>query len=301
MTIDDINKRIQAIEQLQNNFDKRVEVAESNLLIKVLSSWDSLRSRMMPTFKKVWNLFLEADYIPLVESFVEDMHVVVDLNRIYFEGEQVPTTGLFDRLGITAESTIIKDGYVSTILQDQTAKRELQQFINRTRPLKFDQKVKSDITKLIQGEKPVSAKNAQTEIQIVEKPGIIKKFTNQNVTDSYNEADRIVQQEYAEKSGMSARMYTGGLIDGSRPFCVIRNRHVFLDEEIALFGTSEDKWGGYTDKSAGLFSGKPKTGYDPFIDCGGHKCRHHWSVLANEYATRIDKTIIEENGKLKRI
>lgn len=302
MTLDEINKRIKAIEELQLAFDKRVEVAESSLLIKVLTSWESLRTKMMPTFKKVWNLFLEADYIPLVESFVDDMGAVVDLNRIYFGGEQVPTKELFDRLGVTAESVIVKDGYVSTIMQDQTVKRELQQFINRTRPLKFDQKVKQDLTKLIQGEKPVIGKPTTAESQIVtSRPGIIRKFTDQNVTGSYNEADRIIQQEYGKENNMSARMYTGGLIDSSRPFCIIRNRKVFLDEEIALFGTSEDKWGGYTDKSAGLFSGKPKSGYDPFTQLGGYGCRHHLSVLANEYATRLDKTIIEGNGKLKRI
>lgn len=95
-------------------------------------------------------------------------------------------------------------------------------------------------------------------------------------------------------------MYVGGIIENTRPFCKERNRKVFLRSEIALFGTSEDKFGGYVDKSAGLFSGKPKTGYDPFTQCGGYRCRHHWSWLANEYAVRIDKNLIEENGKLKR-
>lgn len=298
MTQKEIDDRIKAIEELQSAFDRRVERVESRLLNKLYSSFTDLRSNFMPSFKKVWNFFLEDDYLPLIDSFVNDMGKIVKLNETYFDGK-VPTEGLYERLGITAEKAIVKDGYLSTVIQDQTAKREVQQFLNRTRQLKTDQKVKQDIEKLIVGEP--AKKDASEKIITSEKPGIIKKFTNQNVTDSYNEADRIIQQDYARDNDLTAMMYTGGLIDSSRPFCVERNRKVFLISEIALFGTSEDKFGGYTDKEAGLFSGKPKTGYDPFTQCGGHNCRHHLSVLDEDFALLKDKALKVENGKLIRI
>lgn len=298
MTVEEINNRIKAIEELQKNFNVRVQVAESNLFTRLLSEFDTIRKKLFPTFKKVWNSFIEADYIPLIESFVGDMDKIVDLNQVYF-GSDVPKTALFDRLGISAEGVIAKDGYVSTIIQDQTAKREVQLFLNRTKALKTDQKVKEDLSKLIKGERAQPA--TKTTPAITEKPGVIQKFTDQNVNDSYNEADRILQQYKVVQSGLPAMMYTGGLIEGSRPFCVIRNRKVFLISEIEKFGTSEDKWEGYTNKALGLFSGKPKTGYDPFTQCGGHKCRHHFSGLALEYAIRVDKTLVEQDGKLVRI
>lgn len=298
MTVEEINKRIKAIEDLQKNFNVRVQVAESNLLTRLLSDFESLRKKLFPTFKKVWNGFVEAEYIPLIESFVGDMEKIVDLNQVYF-GYDVPKTALFDRLGISAEGVIAKDGYVSTIIQDPTAKREVQLFLNRTKALKTDQKVKEDLSKLIKGEKAAPA--TKTTPAITERPGVIQKFTDTNVNDSYNEADRIIQQDYADKNGMTAMMYTGGVIGGSRPFCIERNRKVFLMSEIALFGTAEDKFGGYTNKAQGLFAGKPKTGYDPFTQLGGHNCRHHLSALADEYAIRVDKTLIIENDKLKRI
>jgi len=301
MNVEEINKRIKAIEDLQKNFNVRVKVAESNLYTRLLSDFESLRKKLFPTFKKLWNSFIEADYIPLIESFVVDMDKIVDLNQVYF-GSDVPKTALFDRLGISAEGIIAKDGYVSTIIQDQTAKREVQLFLNRTKALKTDQKVKEDLSKLIKGEKPITSNSGNADKQVVtSKPGVIQKFTDQNVNDSYNEADRIIQQDYADKNGMTAMMYTGGVIGGSRPFCIERNRKVFLMSEIALFGTSEDKFGGYTNKAEGLFAGKPKTGYDPFTQLGGHNCRHHLSALADEYAIRVDKKLIIENDKLKRI
>lgn len=286
MTQKDIDERIKAIEAMQNAFDVRVESTEASLLVKVLTNWEKLREKLFPTFKKMWNEFLEQDYIPLIESFVSDIKTVVQLNETYF-ADTVPTKELFERLGVEESGIIIRDGYTHTILQDQTVKREVQQFLNRTKQLKFDQKVKQDVTKLIKGDQG--------------KPGVVKKFTDDNVAPTYNEADRVIQQGYADVHFLSAGMYTGGIIETTRPFCKERNRKMFLRDEIALFGTPQDKFGGYSDKSIGMFSGKPKTGYDPFTQCGGYRCRHHWSWLADEYAVRQDKTLFIKDGKLQRV
>lgn len=286
MTLKKIQERIAAITKLQKAFDTRVKKAESELLIDILGSWDMLRDKLLPTFKKVWNGFTEKQYIPLIESYVDDVNKIVKLNELYFDNK-VPTEVLFERMGINQAGLIQKDGYVSTIIQDQTAKREVQKFLSRTKELKFDQKVKEDVKKMITGQE--------------DKPGVIQKFTDANVTDTYTEADAILQNDYATVNFMNAGMYTGGLIDTSRDFCEIRNRKVFLRTEIEKFGTSEDKWGGYTDKANGMFNGKPKEGYDPFTQRGGYRCRHHWSWLADEYAIRQDKTLIIVDGKLKRL
>lgn len=293
MTLDEIQKRIDAILALQTAFDLRVEAAETALLLETLAAWADLQESLYPTFKKIWNEFLKKEYLPLIESFVGDMKIIVKLNEAYFN-DVVPTARMLEKLGVSEIGVIAKDGYVGTLAQDQTAKRELQQYISRTKQLKFDQKQKEDVVKLIKGTKPTAETPAS--------PGIVKKFTDQNMKDTYQEADRVIQQDYADVHFLDAGMYVGGLVENTRAFCKVRNRQIFLRKEIALFGTSEDKFGGYTDKSAGLFSGKPKTGYDPFTQCGGYRCRHHWSWLANGFATRIDKTLKEgEDGKLIRI
>jgi len=291
MTEKDIDKRVNAILRLQDAFTGRVKEAQASLYEYVLESWDSLRKSTLPTFKRVWGKFFETDYEPLIESFASDMREVVKLNEVYFDAK-VPTEQLFEQLGISETGAIAKEGYVSTILQDQTIKREVQIAISRTKQLKFDQKVKEDIKALIKGTPKTEAAAARQ--------GVVERFTEQSVTPTYNEADRIIQNDMAIVSYMDAGMYTGGLIDTSRPFCVERNRKIFLRSEIAKFGTSEDKWGGYTDKSTGTFSGKPKTGYDPFTMLGGYKCRHHLSWLADEFAVRKDPTLEIVDGKLVR-
>jgi hypothetical protein len=293
-----IAERIEAILALQKAFDLRVESAETALLIDTLASWVSMQEKLYPAFTKLWKQFLEKEYIPLIESFIADMNKIIELNEAYFNAE-VPAAGMLERLGVTTTGTIIREGYVHTVLQDQTVKRDLQKFISSTKQLKFDQKVKEDVTKLIKGEKAKPA--TKTTPEIPERPGVIKRFTDNTVKDTYNEADRVIQQAYSDVHFLDAGMYTGGLVENTRPFCKERNRHVFLRSEIALFGTPEDKFGGYSDKSIGMFNGKPKTGYDPFTMCGGYRCRHHWSYLANEYAVRIDKTLEEVDGKLRRI
>lgn len=292
MTLEEIAKRIEAILALQSAFEIRVQSAETALLIDTIAAWTEMQEKLYPAFKKLWNTFLEKEYIPLIDSFVRDMQKIIQLNEAYF-ADTVPAAGMLEKLGVTSTGAIVREGYTHTLLQDQGAKRELQQFISRTKQLKFDQRVKEDVTKLIKGVKPTESTPGS--------PGIIKKFADQNITPTYNEADRVIQQDYADVHFLEAGMYTGGIIEGTRPFCKERNRKIFLRSEIALFGTPEDKWGGYSNKSEGMFNGKPKTGYDPFTQCGGYRCRHHWSWLANEFAIMKDKTLVERNGKLVRI
>lgn len=66
--------------------------------------------------------------------------------------------------------------------------------------------------------------------------------------------------------------YEGPPIELSRKFCLLRKGKIFHISEIRKFGSAQDEFGGYTDKSAGLFDGKPKTSYDPVSDLGGHGC-----------------------------
>jgi hypothetical protein len=63
---------------------------------------------------------------------------------------------------------------------------------------------------------------------------------------------------------------------------------VFTSDEIKLFGTSKDKYGGYEDKKTGYFQGKSKTDvYDPFTQCGGYNCRHTLNYISFALAKRM--------------
>ena len=289
------NDRIKQIAEKQAALESQVLKSEGSLFELLLSYWSALRENPA-LIRKVFKKFQQNDLATLLNSFRLDIKTVVALNEDYFAKTGVvenmkkitaTVSGRIDeRMGVEATGEIIQGGYMDTLVQDQTAKRQIQQFFYRTAQNKNETRLKVEMKELIKGAK--------------EEGGIVSRFFKNYVYDTYQEADRLAQNDFAEEIGLPAAIYTGGVIEGSRPFCIERNRKVFLRSEIALFGTPADKFGGYSLKEAGKFAGKPKDGYDPFTQCGGIACRHHWSWIAKEYAVRLDKTLVIIEGKLVR-
>lgn len=84
--------------------------------------------------------------------------------------------------------------------------------------------------------------------------------------DLYAQVDRTTQLVYAEKLGLDHAYYSGTVMARTRPFCAQRSGNVYTVVFI-------EKWKDLE------FQGKYKVGYDPFIHCGGHNCRHHLSYM----------------------
>lgn len=124
-----------------------------------------------------------------------------------------------------------------------------------------------------------------------EVPGAVEKELNSKTFDSFQQYDRQLQKGIAEDLGLNYAIYQGGLIKTSREFCIERNDRIFHKDEIALFGTPNDKYEGYSDKSKGEFSGKSKP-YNPFIDAGGINCRHAYDWISDELA----EVLLEEQN-----
>lgn len=124
-------------------------------------------------------------------------------------------------------------------------------------------------------------------------PGILEKHYGVHLYDVYQQYDREVGRLLAEKLGLKYAIYQGGLIKTSRPFCVHRNDLVFTTDEISLFGTPKDKYGGYSNKASGEFQGKPPV-YNPFIDLGGYNCRHQLDYVSNELGAILR---LQQDGK----
>ncbi len=121
-----------------------------------------------------------------------------------------------------------------------------------------------------------------------ETPGAVEKELTTKTFDSFQQYDRQLHFNTAMDLGIEYFIYQGGLIKTSRAFCIKRNDRVFHKDEIALFGTPNDKYTGYTDKSKGEFDGKTKP-YNPFVDCGGHSCRHFLDGISSELAEELLK------------
>src|SRR5690625_100945 len=102
----------------------------------------------------------------------------------------------------------------------------------------------------------------------------------------FDKAENILGKQVAKEEEMHFAYYQGGIMKRTRDFCEERNNKLFHVSEIALFGTPDDPYGGYTNKSQGEFQGKTDP-YDPFTDLGGYNCRHRLFYVSNELGFRL--------------
>lgn len=91
--------------------------------------------------------------------------------------------------------------------------------------------------------------------------------------DLYAQNDRAIVKNYADEYGLGYFIFQGGLMTSTRPFCRARNNRIFTRKEI-------QSWSDLT------FEGKPKV-YDPFLDVGGHNCRHVLDPISDELAAEL--------------
>lgn len=123
--------------------------------------------------------------------------------------------------------------------------------------------------------------------------GLIRRWIDAKMPDAIDQFDRMAQYNVAEALGIRYAIYEGGIIETSREFCEVRNAGVFTEDEIKLFGTPDDKFGGYSNKPLGEFRGKYKNGYDPIRDLGGYNCRHFLIWITQDLAFRLRPDLSE--------
>lgn len=104
--------------------------------------------------------------------------------------------------------------------------------------------------------------------------GMLERHWRTNSFDLYMRIDRTANLVYADRLGLDYAIYSGSLEKDSRPFCIARVNKVFSRPEIKSWENLQ-------------FQGKPKVGYDPFVDCGGFNCRHHLSWISDEIAAHL--------------
>lgn len=291
MTPDDLQRlaleRTKAVEQLIAQLDGAVSVAQRELLEGLLArAGETLDDPMLlPQFMAEYT---QAVAVPLATFYAQQVLQLPSLNVAYFQALDVrgyqqlraPLTSFLEqRFGITAAGAPVPGGWLSTLTGDTTAQRELLSYAYQA------QASGQGLTAYKQGlQALVTGGNGAT--------GLMQQLYK-GAADTFSQADRSLQGIAADRLGLKAYLYQGGLIKSSRPFCVKRNGKVWTDAEIRTWGTAKDATGGYTNKAAGEFSGKTDP-YDPMVDCGGHSCRHTLHGIPNLIALRF-RPDLEEN------
>lgn len=306
MTEDEGKKRARAIEKMQADMENRITALDRALFALLVENIDRLLENPEEV-TKIIDTFRTTFFMPMLEQFTVDLFSVLDLNAEYFQGavgtevnaevfqavKSRISAFMEERLGVvmTGRTPQMKqDGFIRDLFDMSTPRMELRRVIFNAKQSGMGPKaLKAMIETEVRG---LIGPNGRS-------PGLMERYSQTYVYDTYQQADAVAQDTFASELGMQAAIYTGGLIRTSRPFCVVRNGKVFLRDEIMKFGTPQDQYGGYTDKSKGAFSGKNK-GYNPLTDRGGYNCRHIYGYIRNAEALRRDNTLEEVDGKLKR-
>lgn len=309
MTEDDAKKRVTAIENLQNDLDRRIASVDLNLYAQLAASAETILADPK-TLSKLLTKFNRTDYLPALQQFGVDILLINDLNASYFEGAigeelggELVSQELFntvkadvealtvEQFGISASGEVIPGGLFDLFSQDTTVQRQIQQFAYGQKSSGLGlQRFKKNLKNFIIGDP--DNPNAPNR-------GVYSRHYETVAFDAYQQADRVAQQSYAAGLQMTAFLYLGGQIPGTRPWCRVRDGKCFLRSEIEKFGTSADAYGGYENKAIGYFSGKPKGDYSPFINAGGWRCRHHYSAISDREALRRRDDLEKVEGVLR--
>lgn len=172
------------------------------------------------------------------------------------------------KYGVNIDGSINPNGYLFNAVSDQSISRRL----------------KSVVVGGVQTEAAVSKVQANMRNLLGRVGvGLVEAKLSEAIPSGMLQVDRETNTAFATDLQLNHAIYQGGLIKTSREFCEERNNKVFTREEILRFGTSADKFGGYTNKSAGEFQGKTKV-YNPLTDIGGYNCRHFYSWISEDLA-----------------
>ena len=224
----------------------------------------------------------QADINKLMKGVVNDYSLLFNYNLKYYNEfnqalkKSVGNTVLKQmnlRVGLTNGGDIAPDGFLDGFIKDRTVVMKVKQTVlsgvlNGT-----------PITALTKSLNETIAGTETTE-------GILETHFRTYVYDTYSQYDSESGNAFAVQLALNYAVYEGGLVDASRPFCEERNGKAFTREEIQAFGTSKDKFGGYTNKKEGQFQGKNKN-YIPERDRGGYNCGHYYNWCSRLVAQSI--------------
>lgn len=232
---------------------------------------------------KMYRDFIAEHGLKIVDPIVQDLEKIHNANIDYFEsitGKDVKKMSdkvqmnTFKSFGFNITTgKVIVGGLLHAVLFDESPVNKLKSFLINA--LKGSTTAKNIINRFKEVGKGTRTPNGI---------GIFEKHIYERIPEPFQRFDRATGTIIATDLKLNYAIYQGGLVRDSRPFCVERNNKVFSRDEISKFGTSADKYGGYTNKSNGEFQGKGSGLYDPFTDLGSINCRHSLDWVSDELA-----------------
>lgn len=219
--------------------------------------------------EKGFQQFQNDEMTKVVKVLIDQMVSIMDAGKTYMAvitGKELSDDVKFSilkRIGVEATGKtykLIAGGYLETMVYSPEVLTEVKRIaINAV----FGD---IELTALSKQIKAIIEGDAKNE-------GKLQKYFKTFAYDVLQRSSRLQLDTIAKQTKLSAAIYAGTVIENTRPFCKERAGKVFTNEEI-------EEWKDID------FAGKPKEGYDPKTQCGGHNCRHTLRFITKEEAIR---------------
>lgn len=221
----------------------------------------------------------------IAEQLIKDFSRLINMNKDYYSVFGTPQkkytklveevkTFMKQRIGLDDKGNVIPDGFLDQLIKDDQLLKE----------------VKNRAYRAVTGGQNIGDLSDSLKILIVGNKnvdGALTQYYKGFVYDTYVQFDRATNKAFADRLDLRAFVYSGGLIETSREFCIKKNGKVFTIEEA-------DEW--VNDPDLPRTVDERKTGvivnYLPLIDMGRWNCRHIVRYVSEQLAIRMRPDLI---------
>lgn len=225
----------------------------------------------------------------MTQNIAGDMRSVMDFNAAYYRvaagrGTDLEAVNkavearLRKRLGIDVKGGVMNRGYLDGLFPTEASRNEVKALVQKSIAGGIPQK---QLTKAL----------ATMITGTTQSAGVLEKNIGGAVMGAYRLADSVTNNEFGERLGMKHGIYSGGLIETSRAFCIAKNGKVFTVEEAQRDWPVDPLLPRTTaEREAYGPSGAPPS-YVPLEDLGrwegkSERCRHRFLYISDEEAKR---------------
>ncbi len=244
--------------------------------------------KLSEAIDRIFKAFEKNEATELARQITSDLSKTFQLNVNYYEGVFNTTSqgGRFSqifkdvydvmksRLGITGKTTT-PDGYLDRLIRNVPLRDQVKQ-------LTF---------KAISGNMTIKNFTESLGTTVAGGEGIdgsLTKYYKGFAYDVYQQYDRATNDQFAKRLDLTYFIYSGGLIETSRDFCIKRNNQVFTTEDAANWINDPDLPMTAAERKSGTV-----TNYIPTIDCGRWNCRHMIRYIPESLAKKLQPDLFE--------
>lgn len=203
----------------------------------------------------------------LLDQMVGDFNALANHIDLYYEGFKLETDYFRNikkqvrdfmrkRIGLDTDGKIIKGGWFDQVARDQSTRQRIKELTFRA----------------VTSGQPLAEYTDALHTELVggnAVDGSLTKYYKSFAFDSYMQFDRSTNLQFANRLNMRVFIYSGGIIETSRDFCIKNNDKLFTIEEAENFRRDPDLPKTKEERETGVVSN-----YIPTIDLGRWRCHH---------------------------